>query len=99
MRNIFNFAKRTIKDVNARDRKNMPVLYNSFSIEEKNYIDEFMRKCNKYKKNIIFNEKSDCINFCYKNMQIGRIRLNNKKRKMQILTTHNSFWIEDITLK
>ncbi len=98
MKDLFEFARKNIIDVNNKDIKNMPLLYNKSSSDEKIFIDAFMKKFNKYKKGIIYNEKSGCINFCYDNMQIGRIRLNDKKRRMQILTKYGVEWKENISL-
>ena len=98
MKNMFEIAKQTILDTNEKDRKHMPIIYNNSSQEEKSFIDAFMKKFELYKKGIIYNEKSGCINFCYNNMQIGRIRLNDKKRRMQILTKYGVNWEENISL-
>lgn len=98
MEDLFEFARKTMNDVNNKDIKNMPLLYNKSSADEKIFIDAFMIKFKKYKKGIIYNEKSGCINFCYDNMQIGRIRLNDKKRRMQILTTYGVEWKEKVSL-
>ncbi|HPE15311.1 MAG TPA: hypothetical protein PLT65_05830 [Bacilli bacterium] len=99
MKDIFEFARKTISDVNEKDYKNMPIIYDNSSNDEKNFIDAFMKKFKPYKKGIIYNEKSGCINFCYNNMQIGRIRLNNNKKRMQILTKENVEWLENISLE
>lgn len=98
MNNMFELARKTIKDFNEKDKNNMPLIYNSCSNDEKIFIDVFMKKLNKYKNKIIYNKKSGCINFCYDNMQVGRIRLDNKKRRMQILTKYGVEWKENINL-
>lgn len=93
------FAKEILKQTFENDQKNMLTLYNKLSDEEKIFINEFMKVFKNYKDKIIYNEKSGCINFCYDNMQIGRIRLNKKKHRMQILRTYDVEWIENITLE
>lgn len=92
-------ARQQLKEVEIRDRKTMPLIYDKFSEEEKQFVSVFLTEAKKIVDidNIIFNIKSGCINFKYKVMQIGRITLN-KKRKMQILTSNRVVWLEDITL-
>jgi hypothetical protein len=99
MDSIIEFAKRSIKETFEKDKQNMPMLYNTFSEEEKEFINEFMKRFNPYTKQIIFNVKSGYINFQYKDIQLGRIRLNSKKHRMQVLTINNVKWFENITLE
>ena len=90
-------AHQQLKSTEIRDRKNMPILYSKFTQDEKLFVTTFLNEAKKIVNldDIIFNIKNGCINFKYKEMQIGRINLN---KKMQILTNNTVIWLENITL-
>lgn len=65
----------------------------------KKFIKEFLDKATPYSKGkkILYNFRSGNINFEVSGMQIGRISLNDRCRKMQILTKEDVKWIDNIS--
>ena len=81
------------------DKKKTEELSKRLSDEEIKFINVFLDQAKSYSKGkeVIYNFRSGNINFEVARMQIGRISLNDKCRKMQIITPDDVEWIEDIS--
>lgn len=98
-KDIYEHARITIEKKLKKDKINMPHIFQKFTQDEQIFINELYKRYKYDPNDLIFHEVCGHINFKYKNMQIGRIRLNTKKRRMQILTFYTVVWFENISLE